>query len=114
VEPEANGLADPPLNTVANHCFTDRSGHGKADFWSLAIGPAGKERRKQWSGIPGTVIINSAEINGSQNTDTFGKTCAAHYLSELTVNFLRPLARRRERTARPSAVSMRVRNPCVF
>ena len=36
------------------------------------------------------------------------------YLSELTVSFLRPLARRRDITARPSAVFMRVRNPCVL
>jgi hypothetical protein len=59
------------------------------------------------------LIIDSSEIGGSQNTNTFWKTCVAHY-SELTVSFLRPRARRRARTARPSAVAMRVRNPCVF
>ena len=33
------------------------------------------------------------------------------YLSELTVSFLRPRARRRASTARPFLVSMRERNP---
>ena len=37
----------------------------------------------------------------------------ANYISELTVSFLRPMARRREITARPSAVFMRVRKPWV-
>jgi len=36
------------------------------------------------------------------------------YLSELTVSFLRPRARRRANTARPFFVSIRERNPCVF
>jgi hypothetical protein len=36
------------------------------------------------------------------------------YLSELTVSLWRPLARRRDRTARPFLVAMRERNPCVF
>lgn len=37
-----------------------------------------------------------------------------NYLSELTVSFLRPRARRRDSTARPFFVSIRERNPCVF
>ncbi len=36
------------------------------------------------------------------------------YLSELTLSFLRPAARRRDRTACPSAVFIRVRKPCVL
>jgi hypothetical protein len=36
------------------------------------------------------------------------------YLSELTLSFFRPVARRRDRTACPSEVFMRVRKPCVF
>jgi hypothetical protein len=43
-----------------------------------------------------------------------GKPGMEYYLSELTVNFLRPLARRRASTARPFLVSMRVRKPCVL
>ena len=37
-----------------------------------------------------------------------------NYLSELTESFLRPRARRRDSTARPSCVFMRVRKPCVL
>jgi len=37
-----------------------------------------------------------------------------NYLSELTESFLRPRARRRDNTARPSCVFMRVRKPCVL
>jgi len=44
----------------------------------------------------------------------FGKPAIRNYLSELTVSFFRPAARRRDNTARPSAVFMRVRNPWVF
>ena len=43
-----------------------------------------------------------------------GKPGMEYYLSELTVSFLRPLARRRDRTARPFLVSIRVRKPCVL
>src|SRR5260370_37970593 len=44
----------------------------------------------------------------------FGKPEMEYYLSELTVSFLRPRARRRARTARPFLVSIRERNPCVL
>ena len=44
----------------------------------------------------------------------FWENLVSGYLSELTLSFLRPAARRRERTARPSAVFMRVRKPWVF
>src|ERR1019366_778362 len=42
------------------------------------------------------------------------KSARRDYLSELTVSFLRPWARRREITARPSAVFIRERKPCVL
>ena len=59
-------------------------------------------------------IINLSEIARAKQPDTFGKARDPGYLSELTVSFLRPMARRRERTAWPLAVFMRVRKPCVF
>ena len=79
------------------------------------------------------VVVHFTEIAGSEKPDTFGKAGFGlaglistrpsrrfavvrypDYLSELTVSFLRPCARRRERTARPSAVFMRFRKPCVL
>jgi hypothetical protein len=66
------------------------------------------------------VVVDSAEILRSEQTNTFRETSIAvakdlgNYLSELTVSFLRPRARRREITARPSAVFIRVRKPCFL
>jgi hypothetical protein len=58
-------------------------------------------------------IVDPSEILGSEQTRALGKDWR-NYLSELTVSFLRPRARRREITARPSEVFMRVRKPCFF
>jgi hypothetical protein len=73
-----------------------------------------KEGSEQRPGIAGTLVVDSSEILRTQKADTFRKTRDGNYLSELTVSFLRPLARRRESTARPFLVSMRLRNPCVL
>jgi hypothetical protein len=65
-------------------------------------------------------IVDPAEVLGAEQTYAFGKALITtrddfgNYLSELTVSFLRPRARRREITARPSAVFMRVRKPCFL
>jgi hypothetical protein len=111
IEPEADGLANPSFNAIAHHSLSDRARHREADFRAGTLRAADIKSGEQRSGIAGTLIVNSSEISGSQNTNTFRKTCDVTYLSELTVNFLRPRARRRASTARPSAVSMRDRNP---
>lgn len=59
----------------------------------------------------GPLVINSAEVFGTQQADTFREPGDEGYLSELTVSLLRPRARRRESTARPFFVSMRERKP---
>jgi hypothetical protein len=64
--------------------------------------------------VSGPLVINLSEVAGTQDPDTFGKAWYPGYLSELTVSFLRPMARRREMTACPSAVFMRDRKPCVL
>ena len=51
---------------------------------------------------------------GRSRRTRFGKPAMENYLSELTESFLRPRARRRDSTARPSCVFMRVRKPCVL
>jgi hypothetical protein len=45
------------------------------------------------------VIVYLSEFARLQQPDTFGKAWYPGYLSELTDSFLRPIARRRERTA---------------
>ena len=75
IEPEPNGFTDPPSNSIANDSFAHCAGHGKADLGPLGFRAAREESGKERPRIPGTLIINSSEISGSQNTDTFGKTC---------------------------------------
>jgi hypothetical protein len=111
---EPDGFAHTAFDTVASNRFAKRFGRREADARS-----AGRQFGKAESGEQGTVVtftpvVNSSEIARSQQPDTFGKAWYSGYLSELTVSFLRPVARRREMTAWPSAVFMRVRNPCVF
>jgi hypothetical protein len=40
IEPEADSLADPSLNAIADHGFTDGARQGKTDFGTQAIRPA--------------------------------------------------------------------------
>jgi hypothetical protein len=114
IEVEANRFADPPFDTVTHHGFAQGAGTGEADMRPIGLGFEDAESRKEGAGEPGTLVINAAEVFGTQEADTFRKTRDGDYLSELTVSFLRPRARRRARTARPFLVSMRERNPCVL
>ena len=114
VQVEANRFADPPFDPVPHHGFTQGAGTGEADMRPVAPGFENAESREQGTREAGAVVVNSAEVFGTQEADTFRKTRDGDYPSELTVSFLRPRARRRARTARPFLVSMRVRNPCVL
>jgi hypothetical protein len=77
-------------------------------------GQSEAESGEEGTRVAGTLVVNLSEVAGTQDPDTFGKAWYPGYLSELTVSFLRPAARRREMTACPSAVFMRDRNPCVL
>ena len=46
-EPEADGLADPSLNAVAHHGFSDRARHGEADLRSQAVRAPDEESGEQ-------------------------------------------------------------------
>ena len=111
---KADGLADAPPDPVAHHGFAERAGAGKSDAGAIGLRLTDAERREQRAGILRASIVDPAEILRTQQTDTFRKTRDRDYLSELTVSFLRPRARRRASTARPFFVSIRERNPCVF
>ena len=114
IQVEAHGLADPSLDAVSHHGFAEGARAGEADMRPIRLRFAHTKCRKEGPGEPGTLVINSAEVFGTQQTDTFRETRDGDYLSELTVSFLRPRARRRARTARPFLVSIRERNPCVL
>ena len=111
---EAYGLADPSLDAVSDHGFAEGARASETDMGALRQRFADTKCGKQGPGEPGTLVIYPAEVFGTQQTDTFRKTRDGDYLSELTVSFLRPRARRRARTARPFLVSIRERNPCVL
>jgi hypothetical protein len=114
IEVKADRFSDPPFDTVTHHGFAQGAGTGEADVRSIGIGFLDAECRKERAGESGTLVVNSAEILGTQEANTFRKTRYGDYPSLLTVNFLRPRARRRAKTARPFLVSMRERNPCVL
>lgn len=69
----ADGLSNPPLNTVAHHGLSDRARKGETDTWPAAFRLAKTKSRKERTRNPGTFVINSPEILRSQQTDTFGK-----------------------------------------
>lgn len=115
---EAGGLTDAPADAVSLNglaqSFWRGEAHGSAAR-PVEIGLGEAESGEQRAGITGAVVVHFAEIAGTEEPDTFGELVGyPDYLSELTVSFLRPCARRRERTARPSAVFMRFRKPCVL
>ena len=71
---EAHGLADPPLDAISHDGFAECAGAGGANMRSFRLRFADTESRKQRSGEPGTLVINPAEVFGTQQTDTFRKT----------------------------------------
>ena len=114
IQMQADGLADAPFDAVTHDGLAERARHGKADLRTRRLGFAHAESGEQGTREAGPVVVDPAEILGSEDADTFRETRDGYYLSSLTVSFLRPRARRRERTARPFLVSIRERNPCVF
>jgi len=92
--PTARGSVKPmrgPLESGSRTQKAAKNGPEKREPWSYTLRKSVDRNRRTRFGKPGML-----------------------YLSELTVSLWRPRARRRERTARPFLVSMRVRNPWVF
>jgi hypothetical protein len=89
LEVQADRLADTPPDAVARHRFADRARQREADAGPAGIRLTHAESRKEGPGKPGTLVIDSAEIRGSQQTNTFRKALREGrdaYLSELTVS----------------------------
>jgi hypothetical protein len=70
----ADRLADAPPDPVANNGFPDRARDGEADMRTVGLRFADGERREQRAGILRALIVDSAEISGTQQTDTFRET----------------------------------------
>jgi hypothetical protein len=119
-----DGLADPASDPVARDGLADSARDGKPHPRSCGFRHPQAKGSKEWTRYSRSVVIDSAELRGLQDPGAFRKGLAFQGLlgyfesrtwrSSLTDSFQRPLALRRERTARPSFVFIRVRNPCVF
>src|SRR5215469_4100133 len=62
IEMKADRLTDTPLNTVANHGFSQRAGHRKTDARPRTVWLVQAESRKERSRKAGAFVINSPEI----------------------------------------------------
>ena len=111
IQVEADGLTEAPLDAISHDGLADRARQGESDAGTRGFALTDAKRREERSRDANPMIVNPSKILRSENADTFRKAWDENYLSSLTVSFLRPAARRRERTARPFLVSMRERNP---
>ena len=107
-------LPDPPPDPIAYHGLSDGARYSETDTRPVSLRLAHDKCREQRAGKLRSSVIDPSEIFGAQQADTFRKTSDGNYLSELTVSFLRPRARRRASTARPFFVAIRERKPCVL
>src|ERR1022692_1891849 len=110
---QAHGFAHTPPDPVAHHRLAERARRGETDSRTVGLRLPHAERRKEGARKTGPPIVDSAEIRGSQQTNTFRETRDA-YLSELTVSLWRPPGGGRPRNSPPFFVSLGGRDPCVF
>ena len=74
IEMEADSLAYAPFDAVAHDRFTDGARDSEADMRSIGLRFADTKSGEEGSGELGTLVINSSEVFGSQQTNTFRKT----------------------------------------
>lgn len=71
---QAHCLSQAPLDAIAYDGFADRARNGETDTWAGGFGFADTKCGEQGTGMPGPLIVNSAEVLRTQQTDTFRKT----------------------------------------
>jgi len=74
IEQAADGLADTPLDTVADHRLADGAGHRETNVGTVGLRFAEAKSGEERATEAATVVVNSSEIFRSQQTDTFRKT----------------------------------------
>jgi hypothetical protein len=74
IEGKPYGFPDSPLDAVAHHRFPDCAGDGEADFWPIGLRLANAKSREQRTRIARSAVVDSSEIFGSQQTNTFRKS----------------------------------------
>ena len=70
----AYGLADTPLDTGPRHGLSEGAGHRETNVGTIRLRLAYAERGEERATEAATVVVNSSEIFGSQQADTFRKT----------------------------------------
>ena len=68
------GFPHPPPYAIAHHCLADSARNSEADVWAIALRLADAERREERSGKAAALIVDSSEIMGTQQANTFRKT----------------------------------------
>jgi hypothetical protein len=61
VQPKANGLADPPADSIAHDGAAQRAAR-QADARTVRLLPADAERREQGARVAVALIVNPAEV----------------------------------------------------
>jgi len=74
IQMAAYGLADTPLDTVARNGLAEGARHRETDVGTIRLRFANAERSEERTTEAATVVVNSPEIFGSQQADTFRKT----------------------------------------
>jgi hypothetical protein len=74
IQMAAYGLADTPLDTVARHGLSERAGHRETNVGTIRLRFAYTESGEERATVAAPVVVNSSEIFGSQQADTFRKT----------------------------------------
>ena len=74
IEMQADGLADTPLDAVADHGFAEGAGCSEADMRPVGLRFADAERREERARDTGALIVNSSEVFRPQQTNTFRKS----------------------------------------
>jgi len=73
IEMEADGFTHTPLDSVAHHGLAQGAGDGKTDAGTIRLRLSDAKSRKQGTGKPAALIINSSEILRTQDANTFRK-----------------------------------------
>jgi hypothetical protein len=103
-------LSNQSFSSISLHCAADLPGRRNPEPSHAAF--VGQKKDRDVAAVDSNApLVDLLEFSAA--ADVFGWTESQSY-SLLTVNRLRPFARRRFSTRRPFFVLMRTRNPCVF
>ena len=65
VQPQADGLADAPSDSIAHDGAAQGARHGEADTGTVGLLTADAERREQGARVPVALVVNPAKVFGS-------------------------------------------------